>query len=59
MKTVNNRFFGKLPKVGIRPAIDGRRKGIRESLEDVTMNMAKSVAKLLTDNLRHYNGEPV
>ncbi|WP_251460374.1 L-fucose isomerase [Weizmannia agrestimuris] len=59
MKTVNNRFFGKLPKVGIRPAIDGRRKGIRESLENVTMNMAKSVAKLLTDNLRHYNGEPV
>ncbi|AVD55118.1 L-fucose isomerase [Heyndrickxia coagulans] len=59
MKTVNNRFFGKFPKVGIRPAIDGRRKGIRESLEDVTMNMAKSVAKLLTDNLRHYNGEPV
>lgn len=59
MTTVSNRFYGKLPKIGIRPAIDGRRNGVRESLEDVTMNMAKSVAQLLTENLRHYNGEPV
>jgi L-fucose isomerase len=59
MTIVNNRFYGKLPKIGIRPAIDGRRNGVRESLEDVTMNMAKSVAQLLTENLRHYNGEPV
>lgn len=54
-----NRNIGSLPKIGIRPAIDGRRNGIRESLEDVTMNLAKSVAALLTANLRHPNGEAV
>ncbi|PLS03742.1 L-fucose isomerase [Neobacillus cucumis] len=59
MTTVQNRFYGKLPKIGIRPTIDGRRNGVRESLEDMTMNLAKSVANLLTENLRHYNGEPV
>ncbi|UNK16488.1 L-fucose isomerase [Paenibacillus sp. N3/727] len=47
------------PKIGIRPTIDGRRKGVRESLEDQTMNLAKSVAKLLSDSLRYSNGEPV
>ncbi|MGM1045058.1 MAG: L-fucose isomerase [Bacillota bacterium] len=47
------------PKIGIRPTIDGRRKGVRESLEDQTMNLAKSVAKLLSDSLRYPNGEPV
>jgi len=35
---------GGFPKVGIRPVIDGRRRGVRESLEDQTMNMAKSAA---------------
>jgi L-fucose isomerase len=55
----NNRYHGQLPKIGIRPTIDGRRKGVRESLEDTTMNLAKSVAQLLSENLRHYNGEPV
>ncbi|HDR7600439.1 TPA: L-fucose isomerase [Bacillus mycoides] len=59
MKTVHNRFYNKLPKVGIRPTVDGRRNGVRESLEDMTMNLAKSVANLLTENLRHYNGEAV
>ncbi|MCC2461130.1 L-fucose isomerase [Bacillus mobilis] len=59
MKTVHNRFYNKLPKIGIRPTIDGRRNGVRESLEDMTMNLAKSVANLLTENLRHYNGEAV
>lgn len=53
------RLKGSLPKVGIRPAIDGRRKGVRESLEDQTMNMAKAAAKLISDNLRHPNGMPV
>ena len=43
-------------KVGIRPVIDGRRKGVRESLEEQTMNMAKSVAKLLTDNIKYPDG---
>jgi L-fucose isomerase len=59
MATINNRFYGELPKIGIRPAIDGRRNGVRESLEDMTMGLAKSVANLLTENLRHYNGEAV
>jgi L-fucose isomerase len=48
-----------MPKIGIRPAIDGRRKGVRESLEDQTMAMAKSAAEFLTANLRHANGLPV
>ncbi|MBZ5669342.1 MAG: L-fucose isomerase [Acidobacteriia bacterium] len=54
-----NRLRGRLPKIGIRPAIDGRRKGIRESLENQTMGMAKSAAKLFAENLRHPNGLPV
>lgn len=54
-----NRLRGGLPKIGIRPTIDGRRKGVRESLEDQTMNMAKAAAQLLTENLRHPNGLPV
>lgn len=53
------RFIGTLPKIGIRPTIDGRRKGVRESLEETTMNMAKNVARFLTENLNYYNGEPV
>ncbi len=54
-----NRLRGEMPKVGIRPTIDGRRKGVRESLEDQTMNMAKAAAKLICENLRHPNGLPV
>ncbi len=54
-----NRLQGKLPKIGIRPTIDGRREGVRESLENQTMGMAKSLATLLTENLRHSNGLPV
>jgi L-fucose isomerase len=48
-----------MPKIGIRPVIDGRRKGVREALENQTMRMAKSAEKLFTDNLRHPNGLPV
>jgi len=48
-----------LPKIGIRPVIDGRRKGVRESLESQTMNMAKAAAKFISENLRHANGLPV
>jgi L-fucose isomerase len=48
-----------MPKIGIRPAIDGRRRGVRESLETQTMAMAKSVAELLSRSLRHANGLPV
>jgi L-fucose isomerase len=53
------RLRGGLPKIGIRPIIDGRRRGVRESLEDQTMNMAKAAAKFLKENLRHSNGMPV
>jgi L-fucose isomerase len=48
-----------LPTVGIRPTIDGRRQGVRESLEEQTMNMARSAARLIESTLRHANGEPV
>ena len=54
-----NRLIGNMPKIGIRPVIDGRRRGVRESLEDQTMNMAKSCALLLESELRHANGLPV
>lgn len=54
-----NRLRGSMPKVGIRPVIDGRERGVRESLEVQTMNMAKSAAKLIEENLRHSNGLPV
>ncbi len=45
-------------KIGIRPCIDGRRKGVREGLENQTMGMALSAAKLITENLKYPNGEP-
>ncbi|WP_413789454.1 L-fucose isomerase [Gallibacterium faecale] len=44
-------------KIGIRPTIDGRRMGVRESLEEQTMNMAKSVADLLQTQVRHADGQ--
>lgn len=47
------------PKIGIRPVIDGRRRGIRESLEDTVMNMAKRVAEFYSTNLRYPDGSPV
>ncbi len=47
------------PKIGIRPIIDGRRRGVRESLEDQTMNMAKRVAALYEAELRYPDGSPV
>ncbi len=54
-----NRLIGKLPKVGIRPVIDGRERGVRESLEEQTMNMAKAAAKLIEEQLRFPGGEEV
>ncbi len=47
------------PKIGIRPVIDGRRRGVRESLEVQTMNMAKSAAKLISENLKYPDGSSV
>jgi len=54
-----NRLKGALPKVGIRPVIDGRLGGVRESLEDQTMGMAKRVVALISAELRHADGSPV
>ncbi|MGD2143837.1 MAG: L-fucose isomerase [Anaerolineae bacterium] len=59
MNPPRNRLIGDMPKIGIRPAIDGRRKGVRESLEDQTMALAKAVATFLEQDLRHANGLPV
>lgn len=53
------RFQGEWPKIGIRPTIDGRMGGVRESLEKQTMNMAKSVVDLLTSTLRYPDGSHV
>jgi len=56
-----DRNIGNYPAIGIRPVIDGR-KGpldVRGSLEEQTMNMAKTAAKLFRDNLKYSNGEPV
>lgn len=52
-------MFTQLPKIGIRPTIDGRRKGVRESLEAQTMDMAKAVAQLISETLKYPNGEAV
>ena len=56
-----NRYIQDYPVIGIRPTIDGRRGvlGVRESLEDQTMNMAKAAARLFTENLKYSNGGPV
>ena len=56
-----SRLVGSYPVIGIRPTIDGRRGAldVRGSLEDQTMNMAKSAAKLFEENLKYSNGEPV
>ena len=51
--------LGNLPKIGIRPTIDGRLGGVRESLEEQTMGMARRAAKFLEDNLRHPDGSTV
>ena len=47
------------PKIGIRPTIDGRWGGVRESLENQTMGMAQAAAKLISDNLKYPDGTPV
>ncbi|MDQ8203229.1 L-fucose isomerase [Pelagicoccus sp. SDUM812003] len=55
--TVN--AFQNLPRIGIRPAIDGRYGGVRESLEEQTQKQAELVAKLLSEELRYPDGSPV
>jgi L-fucose/D-arabinose isomerase len=54
-----NRLIGRNPKVGIRPVIDGRERGVREALEVQTMNMAKAAARLIEESLRFPGGEKV
>lgn len=54
-----NRLQTELPRIGIRPTIDGRYGGVRESLEGPTMAMARAAAELLSGNLRHACGLPV
>ncbi|MDR0405260.1 MAG: L-fucose isomerase [Clostridiales bacterium] len=54
-----NRLIGSLPKIGIRPTIDGRRRGVRESLEEQTMNLARAVKELIEGTLKHSCGLPV
>ena len=52
-------MYNNHPKIGIRPIIDGRRGGIRESLEEMTMGMAKSVKVLYETNLFYADGAHV
>jgi L-fucose isomerase len=59
MNSPVNRYRGSLPKVGIRPTIDGRRRGVRESLEAPTMALAKAAARLISETLKHPNGMPI
>jgi L-fucose isomerase len=54
-----NRLRGSLPKVGIRPVIDARLGGVRESLENQTMGMARRVAELISSEMRHADGSQV
>ena len=51
--------IGEFPRVGIRPTIDGRMMGVRESLEDQVMRMAKNAAKLISSNLKYPDGKSV
>jgi L-fucose isomerase len=50
---------GKLPKIGVRPVIDGRRRGVRESLEETTLSLARRTAELIGKSLKYPNGRPV
>lgn len=56
---MKNGNSGRHPRIGIRPIIDGRRGGIRESLEAMTMGMAERVARLYAEELRYADGAPV
>jgi L-fucose isomerase len=59
MISSTHRLIGDFPKIGIRPAIDGRRKGVREALEAQTMGMASATAAFLSANLNNPDGTPV
>ena len=53
------RLIGQTPRVGIRPTIDGRLEGVRESLEEQTMKMARNAAALIESNLKNPDGSAV
>ena len=55
----NTVWAGRLPKVGIRPTVDGRLGGVREAIEGQTMKQAESVAKMISKNVRYPNGKRV
>ena len=59
MVAADKTWITRLPRVGIRPTIDGRYGGVRESLEDQVMNMAKAAAEHISTHLKYPNGEPV
>ncbi|MEA2068810.1 MAG: L-fucose isomerase [Verrucomicrobiota bacterium] len=59
LNATDKTWITNLPKIGIRPVIDGRYGGVRESLEDQVMDMAKNAAKLISENLEYPNGESV
>ena len=52
-------WITRYPKIGIRPTIDGRYGGVRESLEDQVMNLAKAAVELIESELRYPDGNPV
>src|SRR5580700_1992097 len=56
---MKNLLIGSLPKIGIRPTIDGRLGGVRESLEKQTMDLARSAVKLISSSLHYPNGRRV
>ncbi len=56
---LRNRLIGRLPKVGIRPTIDGRLGGVRESLENQVMAMAESTVAFISKNCKYPFGQPV
>lgn len=58
-KEKTGRLQGENPKIGIRPTIDARQGGVRESLENQTMNMAVNLANFLSSNLKYSDGTPV
>lgn len=53
------RLRGRLPKIGIRIIVDGRRNGVREKIEEPILAQAKQVKKLFETNLHHPSGERV
>ena len=52
-------WITRYPKIGIRPTIDGRYGGVRESLEDQVMNLAEAAIELIESNLYYPDGKPV